>query len=271
MNWSIAAVCGWLSNLPKNLGVGLDDVAAAFVAARELFDFRALWSAIDAAPVAGVVQLDLHIAAIDGVAHPDGRYHPLRRWPIARRFWSRGCAPGVDRLASSLETVLRPEPRAQLDRYRGRLTMLGAPDEIADRLVRIEALDGAVGVSLLASAIGADEAATAAAYTALGEATGLDWAKGAAAALDPVDPWERLLKAGLVRDFEALRLDMMHRIVGRNADPGAAVADWLADNDGRVSAHRGAGGACPHRRRRINGDAGPSRQPGAGGAGELEG
>jgi glutamate dehydrogenase len=97
-------------------------------------------------------------------------------------------------------------------------------------LARIEALDGGIGVGLLASDLGVGEAATAAAYTALGEATGLDWAKGAAAALDPVDPWERLLKAGLMRDFEQMRLDVLRRITPAGTDPGKALAEWLAAN-----------------------------------------
>ena len=83
------------------------------------------------------------------------------------------------------------------------------------------------------------EAAIASAYTGLGEATGLDWAKGATAGLTPADPWERLLQAGLVRDFEALRLDLLRRIVPPGGDPTAAVAAWEASNADRL--HRIAG------------------------------
>jgi glutamate dehydrogenase len=113
--------------------------------------------------------------------------------------------------------------------------MLGAPGDIAATLVHIETLDGAVGVGLLASDLGASEAAVASAYTALGEATGLDWAKGAAAALDPADPWERLLKAGLVRDFEQLRLDLLARIAPPGGDPALATTAWLAGNADRLA------------------------------------
>ena len=176
-----------------------------------------------------IIVLAAALASVVAIARPAAAQTGQAPATIVARL-----RPGIDRLAASLDTVLRPEPRAQIDRYRARLAALGAPDAIIDPLVSIESLDGAVGVSLLASDIGADEAATAAAYTILGEATGLDWAKGAAAGLDPADPWERLLKAGLVRDFEALRLDMMHRIAGRDGDPGAAVAAWIADNGGRV-------------------------------------
>ncbi len=225
---------GLAFELAEELGVGLDDVAAAFVAARDLFDFRRVWAAIDGAAIAGTAQLDLHVAAIAALRTQMADIIRCAPGQAPATIVAR-LRPGIERLAASLDTVLRPEPRAQIDRYRARLAVLGAPDAIIEPLVRIESLDGAVGVSLLARDIGADEAATAAAYTTLGEATGLDWAKGAAAGLDPTDPWERLLKAGLVRDFEALRLDMMHRIAGKDGDPGTAVAAWIAGNGGRVS------------------------------------
>ncbi|MBC7506678.1 MAG: hypothetical protein H7267_13290, partial [Sandarakinorhabdus sp.] len=56
-----------------------------------------------------------------------------------------------------------------------------------------------------------------------------------AAALTPADPWERLLKAGLVRDFEALRLDLLRRIAPAGTDPATAVATWLTVNADRLT------------------------------------
>jgi len=52
-------------------------------------------------------------------------------------------------------------------------------------------------------------------------------ALGAAAALNPADAWERLLAAGLVRDFEVVRLGLIGRLA-TGADPVAAVEAWLA-------------------------------------------
>jgi len=221
---------GLAFELAEELGVSLADVAAAFLAARELFDFRALWAAIDQAEVAGTVQLDLHVAGISAlrVQMADLIRCVAPGTPPATTV--ARLRPGIDRLAGALDAILRPEPRAHLERVRSRLVALGAPSEIVAQLVSIEALDGAVGVGLLASDLGVTEADTAAAYTALGQATGLDWAKSAAASLDPSDPWERLLKAGLVRDFEQLRLDLMRRIVKPGKNPVGAVAFWLEAN-----------------------------------------
>ena len=60
-----------------------------------------------------------------------------------------------------------------------------------------------------------DELALTRAYTRLGEALGLDWAQQQVARFVPGDQWERLLTAGLARDFEQLRIDFLSRTAAR--------------------------------------------------------
>ena len=60
----------------------------------------------------------------------------------------------------------------------------------------------------------------------------LDWAKAAAVRFETSDPWERLLAAGLSRDFEQLRLDFLAR--NRTSDPVADVESWLVRQEERV-------------------------------------
>ena len=47
------------------------------------------------------------------------------------------------------------------------------------------------------------------------------------------DPWERLLLAGLARDFQQLRLAYLLKAAG--TDPQAAVEKWLSANAARVA------------------------------------
>ena len=48
----------------------------------------------------------------------------------------------------------------------------------------------------------------------------------------PRDQWERLLTAGLARDFEQLRIDFLNRSKGK--DPVAAVQQWVANTEARI-------------------------------------
>ena len=220
--------------LAEELGVGLSEVAGAFVAARALFDLRGLWAAIEAADVPGPVQLDLNVAAV-GVLRAQmadllRSGHGLTPSLLVERLR----AP-VERLGDGIFDLLRPEPKLRIEAMRAGLAAAGAPAEIADRLLRIAALDGAVGVGLLAAELAVDPRDVALAYTRLGEALGLDWAMGAAMALAPDDPWERLLQARLVRDFEHLRIELIGRMTPSGSDPQAAVETWLTVKADRVA------------------------------------
>ena len=220
--------------LAEEMGVGLAEVAGAFVAARELFDFPALWAAIEAAPVTGPAQLDLHVAAVDvlrtQMADLLRSGHGLAPAQLVERL-----RPGIARLGETVFDLLRPEPKAQIEALRVELQALDAPAPIVDAILRIAALDGAVGIGLLSDELGLAPDQAARAYTRLGEALGLDWAKGAAATLNPADPWERLLQARLVRDFEHLRIALVGRITERGGDPLAAVEAWLTGHADRVA------------------------------------
>ena len=99
-------------------------------------------------------------------------------------------------------------------------------------MVRLFELDGVVGLADLGGGSGIDETQIARAFTHLGQALGLDWAQSTAARITSSDPWERLLIAGLARDFQQLRLDFLGRTA--NGAPEEAVARWLGENAGRV-------------------------------------
>ena len=74
------------------------------------------------------------------------------------------------------------------------------------------------------------------AYTRLGEALGLDWAQQQVARFVPADQWERLLTAGLARDFEQLRIEFLSR--GRAAEPDASVDAWIDGQTPRIEQFR---------------------------------
>ena len=102
--------------------------------------------------------------------------------------------------------------------------------------MRLFELNGAVGLATLGQKLKADEVQLTRAYTKLGEALGLDWAQNAANHFQARDQWERLLTAGLAREFEQLRLEFLER--RRTADPKAAVDQWVSAQGPRIDQFR---------------------------------
>ena len=222
--------------LAEEEGVSLARVAGAYLACDAMFDLAGLFAAIEAEPMpetgrltlldaaAGVVRL--HLADLLRVA--DGAALPGE---MAAQF-----GPGVQRLGDAVEGLLLDEVREESDRLAARLTETGAGPALVGRLVALYRLDGAIGVAALATRCGWDEIVVVGAYVRLGEALGLDWANTTALRAQPSDPWERLLVAGLVRDFEQLRLDFLGR--AGTAGPAKAVDQWLAQHRVRVDRFR---------------------------------
>jgi glutamate dehydrogenase len=196
----------------------------------------ALWHELDTADLPEQVRLalfeqaatglELHVADLLRVTSPT-----LRPGEIVATL-----SPGLAKLTAMVDDLLRPETRGEANSLRAQLDTLGAPREIANKIVRLYELNGAVGLSMLGQKQKIDEVQLTRAYTKLGEALGLDWALHAATTFQAHDQWERLLTAGLARDFEQLRLEFLER---RKADdPKEAVDKWVAAQGPRIEQFR---------------------------------
>ena len=222
--------------LAEEEGVSPGLVAEAFVIAEQVYDIPALWQAIDDADLAESTRLMLfEQVAVEMRAH----MADIMRNAVAGRSNAAAIAtyrPLVDRLAAELDGLLPGEARNQTEAYAKRLAEAGTPRRIVERLVRLAELDGAIGIAALSDRSGVDIADLTRGFTAVGEALGIDWAQGMAMQLDPRDPWERLLAAGLARDFQAMRLDFLARNGGKA--PVKAVSGWIDQHQDRVRMFR---------------------------------
>jgi glutamate dehydrogenase len=142
----------------------------------------------------------------------------------------------VRKISAVATRLIRSEVRNEAAARRDRLIALGASEDIVRGLVRLYELDGLFGIAALAASRKVDELALTRAYTRLGEALGLDWAQQQVARFIPSDHWERLLTAGLARDFEQLRIDFLSRQRGK--DPDVAVDEWIEAQQERIAQFR---------------------------------
>jgi glutamate dehydrogenase len=218
--------------LAEEEGAAMGDIASMFVAAERLFDLPATWAAVESAAIGEGARLALleeiavavrgQIADLLRVCAPGARPAEI----VAR------LKPGIDALSRETKTLLLEEVRTQSARISARLEATGAPAELVARVVRLFEMDGAVGLADLGVRKGVDETVLTRAFTHLGQVLGLDWAQSTAARITTGDPWERLLIAGLARDFQQLRLEFLARLPDEN--PEAAVETWLETQRPRV-------------------------------------
>ncbi len=218
--------------LVEEEGCSISDVAGAFVVAEQVYEVGPLWRLIDETEMGEATRLMLFSqVAVEMRAHmADIIRNALEDRNVGDTVALY--APIIALLSAGRDILLPDDVRLQTEGFGDRLIAQGAPRKIADQLVRLAQLDGATGIAALATAQKFDVKALTMAFTALGEALGIGWAQGVSMQLDPHDPWERLLVAGLARDFQAMRLDFLRRRAAKK--PVDDVHLWIEVNVARV-------------------------------------
>jgi glutamate dehydrogenase len=147
---------------------------------------------------------------------------------------------GVRDLVGHVDTLVADQTRGDALAIATRLEGLGAPAALAGEVANLFAVDGAIGLARLSRDTGEPPVPLTHAFIALGERLGIGWAQAAAALMVPSDPWERLLVAGLARDFQQMRFEFIrtHARGKHKADPLAAIDQWAAANPGPIRQFR---------------------------------
>jgi glutamate dehydrogenase len=223
-------------DLTDEEGASLGQVITAFLVAERLLDLGKLWREIEEAPLPEAVRIELFsIAAASVRSH----LSDILRSAGGEASVSSLCKmlePGVRKIGVAATKLIRTEVRNAAADRREHLLSLGASDDIVRGLVRLYELDGVFGIAALAARRKFDELSLTRAYTRLGEALGLDWAQQQVARFVPATQWERLLNAGLARDFEQLRIEFLSRV--RTKAPDEAADDWIEAQRPRIEQFR---------------------------------
>jgi glutamate dehydrogenase len=140
-------------------------------------------------------------------------------------------APGVAELVDHVDDLLADEARGHAEAIVRGLLETGAPPKVAAMVANLYAVDGAIGLARLARDTGIEPVQLTRAFSELGERLGLDWAQQKASVMSPSDPWERLLVAGLARDFQQMRFEFIRGLAARKRakeDPAMLIEQWAA-------------------------------------------
>ena len=227
--------------LSEEEGVGLADVTAAFVVADRLFGASELWAELETAAMPEDVRIYLfrHMAGALRSQMADLIRVGASTIPPGELITS--LQDRVKRLMTGSEELLTDASIRQSNKLRAEFVDMDAPDKLAARVTHLYDLDGAVGLASLSRSAEIDVRELTAAFTDLGERIGLDWAQSTSAMMNPSDVWERLLVAGLSRDFQQMRLEFLRRLSRRKdakKDPVGTVAIWAEEHAAAIRQFR---------------------------------
>jgi glutamate dehydrogenase len=223
-------------DMTEEEGASLQQVVSAFLVAERLLDLDKLWEEIEEAQLPETVRIELFSIAASSIRAHLSDILRAASGEIRISALCKTLEPGVRKIAVAATKLIRSEVRNEAAARRDRLLALGASDQIVRGLVRLYELDGVFGIAALAAREKIGELAVTRAYTRLGEALGLDWAQQQVARFVPADQWERLLTAGLARDFEQLRIEFLSRCRGKDLDE--CVDGWIEHHSARIDQFR---------------------------------
>jgi glutamate dehydrogenase len=177
-------------------------VCGAFVAVRELFDFRRVWRLIDSYDyqIPAALQTELHARSASIL-----RSQMISL--IAREPDGLDLDATIAHLKAGTATLLAgPLSSVAPAGIWSDLASRAAPSEIVQLLASLDAADAVAPIANLAAHTKSGEVQVFQAYTDIGDALDLSWLAQAVEKFIPADPWERLAAQTLTTELMQARL-----------------------------------------------------------------
>ncbi len=207
-------------------------IARAYTIAREVFDMRALWAAVEI--------LDNKVSAASQYAMMYQTSRLLRHmtyWFLARhgddldieKAVSR-LAPGVQALGKQLESVLAGNDLARFREAVAQATQSGVQPRIATRIAALAPMHSALDIVEVANERGTDVEHAARTYFLLGERLSLDWIRDQIEHLPIEGHWQAVARGTLRDNLYSLQRTLTARVLSgrKSKDPAGAIEAWRA-------------------------------------------
>ena len=213
--------------LREETGASPPIVARAYAAAREVFEMRSFWAAVEA--------LDDRIEAQVGLSMLiEGRRLVERsaRWligagrPIDVEQAVTRFSEGARLLSRSLPEVLEGSGVEAFERRVAELRDAGVPAELSVRVAAMPALVAVFDVVQVAADTGHDLDVVMRTYFRLGSQLELNWLRDRIAELPRANRWQALARAALRDDLLSAHAELTRQVLEEAADDGEAIAQW---------------------------------------------
>jgi glutamate dehydrogenase len=221
--------------LAEETGARAPQLARAYAVARDVFEMRDFWAAVEALDnrIEAGTQLEMLIEGrrlVERAARWVVRAGP--RAGIDVTAMTERFAPGARMLAAAIPDVLQGLDREQFDGRRADLAAGGVPAELAHRVASMQALLSVFDIVVDADTTGTKQPLVTDVYFGVGARLGLDWLRDRILELPRADRWQSLARAALRDDLYRLHRSLTREILLSAIEFGAPepIEDWLERN-----------------------------------------
>ena len=233
----------FVHDLTERSGASADDVARAYVIARDVFDLRPLWRDIEALDLKVTTETQNEMAQeLEKLAERltiwflSNARRPLDIAATIERY-----APGIGELAMKLPDIVAAEDRQSIDGHMERLTSEGVPKALAQQIASLAILAAAGDVVRIARDSGVPVLDTGRVYFELGARLGIDWVRHASKQIKPESEWEKIAIDSIVDDSYRHQSALTNRVLdvagGGKLGPKVAagvIETWIGSRNGAV-------------------------------------
>jgi glutamate dehydrogenase len=221
--------------LQEETGAPAPVLARGYAVAREVFEMRAFWSAVEA--LDNKVRAETQLAMLI-----EGRRLVERatRWLVRANPSAIDIAlttnyfrAGARMLSTALPGVLDGAARDSFDARVAELSEVGVPDELARRCAAMPSLLSAFDIVEVADVTNRDPEAVMRTYFGLASRLELGWLLDRIIELPRANRWEALARAALRDDLYSLHRALAQEVLtaaGARTEPDAAIESWWRSN-----------------------------------------
>jgi glutamate dehydrogenase len=227
----------------EEVGVGIADVARAYLVASRVFGTDAVWRQVEALAgrVPAALQTELFTVTAEFIER--GMAAVLRAYKdclVPSQLVER-LRDGVHSLWEAMPRPLAGRHRSEFERRVRRFTRAGVPLDLARSLAAMPPMTAALDVVDVAQSARADVVAAAWIHSALSAHLELDWVRRQVEALAVQSHWHLQARAGLRADADRHLRDLTAEVLAQQIherSPRGCLEHWLHDNHAAVERYR---------------------------------
>ncbi|MEH6471111.1 MAG: NAD-glutamate dehydrogenase [Halopseudomonas sp.] len=226
----------------QSTGAGYDDIAAAYVIARDVFDMDRLWSEIEA--------LDYQVALADQALIMAELQRLIRRssyWFLRNHRYELDVASCIERyqtgiklLAPAIAELIQGSRRQDWQDKNDQLLAQGVPEALAGIAASADSLFSLLGIIQVAEQTGQPVEQVARVYFSLGDHLDLHWFDQQIRSFETSNHWQSLACDSYRDDLNGQQRSLTSRVLSSGAVDGdqSQVEQWLSQHSRPVQRWR---------------------------------
>lgn len=222
----------FVSEMADRTGLGVAEIARAYLIVRDSFGLREIWSAVEALDNKAEAQAQIRAMlatrrlierTVSWILRQQGRGLDVGK-DVAH------LKPGLAELERELDAAIFDDARAVIDARAKTFVEAGLPEDLARRVARLNLWAAGLDVIRIADDTGRGVTEVASVYFETGRRLGLAWLRDGASRMPATNHWQKQAVGAIVDDLYTLQADLAVRAM-QAAPAGAAgteaVEAWV--------------------------------------------